>query len=80
MCHMSMKATLRDLHLKTSEIVGRVAEGETIVIERRGTPVAELRPVGRQAPTARMPDREALLRKLPRVKVDSGRILEQDRT
>jgi antitoxin (DNA-binding transcriptional repressor) of toxin-antitoxin stability system len=76
---MGKKATLRDLHLKTSEIVKQVADGETFVIEKQGTPVAELRPLSRQSPTARMPDREAFLRSLPRVKTDSGRILEQDR-
>ena len=41
----------------------RVANGETI------------RPVGRQAPTAGLPDREAFIRSLPHVKTDSGRIL-----
>ena len=39
------KASIRDLHIRTSELVREAAEGETIVIERRGEPVAELRPL-----------------------------------
>ena len=58
----------------------RVAEGETFVIEKQGTPVAELRPFGGQLATRRLPDRERFLKTLPRVKTDSGRILEQDRS
>jgi len=77
MCYMR-SATLRDLHLKTSEIVRRVVEGESVIIEKRGVPVAEIRPFqGRPAP--RMPDREALIMS-GRKTMDSGRILEQDRT
>jgi antitoxin (DNA-binding transcriptional repressor) of toxin-antitoxin stability system len=79
MCHMRKKATLRELHLNTSEIIKRVANGETFVIERRGAPVAELRPFARRT-HASMPDREEFIGTLPRVKLDSGRILEEDRT
>jgi len=77
---MRRKATLRELHLKTSDILRRVVNGETFVIERRGSPVAELRPLPQQRPTAVLPDREAFIAKLPQVKTDSGRILEQDRS
>ena len=77
---MRKKATARELHLNTSQILKRVVNGETFLIESRGAPVAELRPLTRQRPTAGLPDREALIAKLPRVKIDSGRILEQDRT
>jgi prevent-host-death family protein len=38
-------ASIRDLHIHTSELVREVAEGAVIVIERRGEPVAELRPL-----------------------------------
>ncbi len=40
------KASIRDLHIRTSELVREAAEGSVIVIERRGEPVAELRPIG----------------------------------
>lgn len=80
MCHMgARRATVRELHLNTSDIVKRVANGETIVIEKNGTPVAEIRPLPAQRPTRRLPDREAFIRDLSFVAVDSGRILEEDR-
>jgi prevent-host-death family protein len=69
---------VRELHHKTSEIVRQVAEGESFVIERRGVPVAEIRPISTQ-PKPRMANREALITSGPAT-MDSGRILEQDRT
>ena len=81
MCHMTArKATVRELHLKTSDIVKRVANGETFVIEKNGTPVAEIRPLPAQRPTRRLPDREAFIRSLPFRAADSGALLEEDRS
>ena len=77
MCHMK-SSSVRDLHLKTSEIVRQVAEGESFIIEKRGVPVAEIRPISHR-PAPRMPDREALIMSGPET-LDSGLILEQDRT
>lgn len=71
-------ASVRDLHLKTSAIVKEVAQGETFVIEKQGVPVAELRPLQTLPSSRRLPNREALLAKLPQA-LDSGRILEEDR-
>jgi antitoxin (DNA-binding transcriptional repressor) of toxin-antitoxin stability system len=70
-------STVRELHLKTSEIVRRVAEGESFIIEKRGIPVAEIRPIANR-PAPRMPNRESLIMSGPQ-SVDSGAILEQDR-
>ena len=71
-------STVRELHLKTSEIVRQVAQGESFIIEKRGVPVAEIRPISeRRAP--RMPNRETLIMSGPET-IDSGLILEQDRT
>jgi prevent-host-death family protein len=39
------KVSVRDLHIDTSRFVREAAEGTVILIERRGEPVAELRPV-----------------------------------
>lgn len=39
------KTSVRDLHIHTSALVREAAEGVVIVIERRGEPVAELRPL-----------------------------------
>ncbi len=80
MWHMPRKTTSRELHLRTSGILGEVVNGETFIVERRGVPVAEIRPLSRNPSTRRMPDREKLLRKLPMVCTDSGTILEEDRT
>src|ERR1035438_7755928 len=77
MCHMKT-STVRDLHLKTSEIVRQVAEGESFIIEKRGVPVAEIRPISHR-PAPHMPDREALIMSGPET-LDSGLILEQERT
>lgn len=38
-------ASIRDLHIRTSELVREAADGAVIVIQRRGQPVAELRPI-----------------------------------
>jgi antitoxin (DNA-binding transcriptional repressor) of toxin-antitoxin stability system len=75
-----MKAVnVRELHMRTGTIVDRAAGGETILIERRGEPVAELRPapmVGARP----LPDRTRLLARFPNLRGDSGRFLEQDRS
>jgi len=70
------RATIRELHLRTGAIVRAVAEGESYVIEKFGVPVAELRPFEQLPFTRRLPDRERLISKMPRVK-DSGRILKR---
>jgi len=67
------------LHLKTSAILDQVASGLTFVIERGGIPVAELKPLSNPGSTRKLPDRERRLAKLPQA-LDSGRILEHDRT
>jgi len=78
------KTSVRELHIHTSELVREAAEGGIIVIERRGEPVAELRPI--TAPS-RMPDsRKAQLfdsmreiwARMPQV-ADSTGIIEEDR-
>lgn len=71
-------STVRELHLKTSEIVRQVAAGESFIIEKRGVPVAEIRPIS-DRPKPRMPDQEALIMSGPET-MDSGLILEQHRT
>jgi len=78
MYHMK-RATVRDLHLNTSAIVAEVAEGETFVISKKGVAVAELRPLQAAPSTRRLPNREARFARLPAA-LDSGRILEEDRT
>lgn len=73
-------ASVRDLHLNTSRILKEVSEGEQFVIQKRGVPVAELRPFRPLERTQSLPDREAFLQSLPFVRTGSGRILEEDRS
>lgn len=72
------RVIVRVLRLKTSALIKNVAQGQTYVIESRGLPVAELRPITARRPTNKLPDREAFIRKLPRTR-DIGKILEEDR-
>lgn len=78
------KTSVRELHIHTSELVREAAEGGIIVIERRGEPVAELRPI--TAPS-RLPDAKkaqifdsmrAIWARMPQV-TDSTKIIEEDR-
>lgn len=73
------RASIRDLQRKTSALLKNVAQGQTYVIESRGIPVAELRPIPTHRLTNKLPDREALIRTLPRTLTDTGKILEEDR-
>jgi len=72
-------ASIRDLHIRTSELVRDAAEGSIIVIERRGEAVAELRPISKKRDKTRLPDLAEVWRRLPKVGTDSGRFLEEDR-
>jgi len=73
------RASIRDLHLRTSEIVAEAAEGQVIVIEKRGEPVAELRPLERKSRPDILPEMKAFWRKMPRIKSDSTQIISEGR-
>jgi len=73
------RASIRDLHIRTSELIREVADGEVILIEKRGEPVAELRPFSNQAAKPPLPDMQRFWMRFPRVRGDSGRFLEEDR-
>jgi prevent-host-death family protein len=73
------KASIRDLHIRTSELVKEASSGSVIVIQRRGEPVAELRPLTKKRPKPKLPDMTRFWKKFPKVPGDSGRFLEEDR-
>jgi len=76
------KASVRDLHIRTSELVRAAAEGAVIVIERRGEPVAELRPITKDHAKMRrkvLAEMRRLWKKMPQLDGDSGRWLEENR-
>jgi prevent-host-death family protein len=71
------KASIRDLHIHTSELVREASDGSVIIIERRGEPVAELRPLTKKK--LKLPDMTQFWKEFPQVPGDSGRFLEEDR-
>jgi prevent-host-death family protein len=73
------KASIRDLHIRTSELVRDAAEGEVIVIERRGEPVAELRPLTKKKKKPKFPDMSLIWNTFPQISGDSTRYIEEDR-
>jgi prevent-host-death family protein len=84
-CSIMRKTSVRELHIHTSELVREAADGGIIVIERRGEPVAELRPI---TSPLRMPaDKKARIfasmrkiwARMPQVS-DSTKIIEEDRS
>ena len=83
MWHMR-KSSVRELHIHTSALVREAAEGGVIVVEHRGEPVAELRPIsGTSRMTADEKARIFLSMKevwgrMP-MAVDSAKVIEEDR-
>jgi antitoxin (DNA-binding transcriptional repressor) of toxin-antitoxin stability system len=76
-----MKAVnIRQLHEHTGSLVDLAAEGHPVVILRRGVPVAELGPAPAAGRGRTLPDRHALLARYPRLRGDSGRFLEAERS
>ena len=67
------KASVHDLHTRTSELVRDAA-----VIERRGEPVAEVRPVSKKT-KAKLPRMTELWAKLSKSSGDSTDIVSEDR-
>jgi prevent-host-death family protein len=79
------KTSVRELHIHTSKLVREASDGGIIVIERRGEPVAELRPITSppRMPAAKKARIFTSMRKIwarmPQVG-DSTKILEEDRS
>ncbi len=76
--------SVRELHIHTSRLVREAAEGGVIVIERRGEPVAELRPLTappRMAAAKRariFASMQKVWARMPRVS-DSTNLIKDDR-
>jgi antitoxin (DNA-binding transcriptional repressor) of toxin-antitoxin stability system len=73
------KASIRDLHIRTSELVRDASEGAVIVIERRGEPVAELRPLTKKKKKLKFPDMTEFWARMPQVAGDSTQFISEDR-
>jgi len=72
-------ASIRDLHIRTSELVREAAGGAVIVIQNRGEAVAELRPLSKKSSKPKLPDMTEIWGRFPSIAGDSGRFLEEDR-
>jgi len=83
-CSIMRKTSVRELHIHTSKLVREASDGGIIVIERRGEPVAELRPI--TSPALMPAGKKARIfnsmrriwARMPQVS-DSTKILEEDR-
>ena len=71
---------VRELHERTGSIVALAAEGHTVLVVKRGVPVAEIRPPTSTVRRGKLPDRSRLLARYPVLRGDSGRFLEEDRS
>jgi prevent-host-death family protein len=72
-------ASVRDLHIRTSELVREAAEGTVILITIQGGPIAELRPFSKKRARPRLPDLSDIWSQFPAVRGNSGRYIEEDR-
>lgn len=77
MCDMR-RVNVRELHRHTGAVVEQVARGDVVVIEKRGVPVAEMRPA-RPAATGFSPEHWKWLARFPKFKNDSGGLISEDR-
>jgi prevent-host-death family protein len=73
------KASIRDLRIRTSELVRDAENGEVIVIERRGEPVAELRPITKRQGSVKLPDMSRFWNEFPQISGDSTEDISKDR-
>ena len=73
-----MRVNIRELHRRTGAVVELAAHGDVVVIERRGVPVAEMRPARPPAPGFPAAHWEALKR-FPRFPDDSGQFISESR-
>ncbi|HJZ95955.1 MAG TPA: type II toxin-antitoxin system prevent-host-death family antitoxin [Candidatus Solibacter sp.] len=73
------KASVRDLHIRTSELVREAANGTVIEIQRRGEPIAELRPVTKKKKKLKLRDMSKFWASMPQLTGDSTQFISADR-
>ena len=75
------KANIRDLHMRTSPLVKEAADGEVIVIEKRGVAVATLRKVHKVTWAAAFRDleRQGYFKRMGKTNTQIDRIISEDR-
>jgi antitoxin (DNA-binding transcriptional repressor) of toxin-antitoxin stability system len=82
-CHNDFikKVSIRDLHMRTGAVVQEAAEGEVIVIEKRGVPVAELRRIPKRtaAEAFRDLERQGYFARMGKTNSQIGRFISEGR-
>jgi antitoxin (DNA-binding transcriptional repressor) of toxin-antitoxin stability system len=75
------RASIRDLHMRTGALVQQAADGEVIIIEKRGIAVAELEPIKKltAAEVFRERERSGYYKKFPKTKGELSRFISEDR-
>jgi antitoxin (DNA-binding transcriptional repressor) of toxin-antitoxin stability system len=75
------KASIRDLHMRTGALVQDAADGEVIVVEKRGVALAELVPLGilTTAEVFRERERSGYFKKLRKTNSNIDRYISEGR-
>ena len=75
------RASIRDLHMRTGALVQQAANGEVIIIEKRGIAVAELERVRKltAGEVFRERERSGYFKKFPRTNGEPSRFISEDR-
>ena len=75
------KASIWDLHTRTGALVQEAADGEVIIVEKRGVPVAELQSVKKltAAEVFRERERSGYFAKLRKTDSQIDRFISEDR-
>ncbi len=75
------KANIRELHMRTGALVKEAADGEAIIIEKRGVAVAQLRNVHKRtlADAFRDLERQGYFKRMGKTNTQIDRIISEDR-
>ena len=76
------KASIRELHMRTGALVKEAADGEAIIVEKRGVALAQLRNVHKKRTLAdafRDMERQGYFKRMGKTNTQIDRIISEDR-
>jgi prevent-host-death family protein len=81
MCHNEDMKTvsIRELHMRTGALVQEAADGEVIIIEKRGVPVAQLQRRRTTTEAFRDLERSGYFKRMGKTNTQIDRIISEDR-
>ena len=81
MCHNEDMKTvsIRELHMRTGALVQEAADGEVIIIEKRGVPVAQLQRRRTTAEAFRDLERSGYFKRMGKTNTQIDRIISEGR-